>query len=176
MRLRIADDGGPPAVRPHGRAFGHRLDRVVGPLAVDVRPQRLEQLGDRRRGEDDDVIDSGERGHQLGPLGRGEHGAPRSLEGGHRAVVVDRHHQPVRFRGGGGQVPHVADVDQVEAAVGERDGAALGARRVDQRPQLHMRNDPSHYPASLRPLRIAARSSPAATVAVPRFITTSPPA
>ena len=52
-----------------------------------------------------------------------------------RDVVVDRDDQAIRFGGGGLQVADVADVQQVEAAVGEGEGpagCAVGAHEIDE--------------------------------------------
>ncbi len=45
-----------------------RSRRVVGALAVHVRPQQLEQRRHRRLGEDVDVVDAAERRHELGAI------------------------------------------------------------------------------------------------------------
>ena len=110
--------------------------------------------------------------------------------------------EPVGLGGGALQVAHVADVQQVEAAVGERDrppGRAIARDGVDEL-GLPQTDDPSAgsgrqfdvaVPSSslrrpfLRPVlerrvviaRRRRRPAPARdTVAVPRFITTRPPA
>jgi hypothetical protein len=64
----------------------------------------------------------------------------------------------------------VPDVKQVEAAVGERDRTARGAIVRHQPNELFAAADRQW------PLRTASLSSFAVTVAVPRFITTMPPA
>jgi hypothetical protein len=64
----------------------------------------------------------------------------------------------------------VPDVKQVEAAVGERDRAACGAILRHEPDELFAADDRQW------PLRTASLSSFAVTVAVPRFMTTMPPA
>ncbi len=121
-----------------------------------------------------------QRRDQLGAIGRREDRPSRPLEGAHRGVVVHGHDQHVGFAGRGFEVADVADVQQVEDAVGERHGPAGVPRLLDPRRQGLAREHRGHR--SPRPHRPAASpamarpSSRAVTVAVPRFITTSPPA
>ena len=140
------------------------------------------QTGDRRLLEDHDVVDHPERGQNLGPLRGGLHRPAAPLQRRHRAVGVDGDEQAVGFRGGPPQVADVPDVQEIEAPVGERDGAPGGAVRPDERRRAFVRDDQSHRaqrssPRShARSARIARISSAPVTVAVPRFITTRPPA
>ena len=127
MILRIADDGDAAAVAAHGLALGHGVDGVVGPLAVHVRPQREQQRRDGRLGKDDDVVDAAQRRDELGAIRRRQDRPARPLQRRRPIVVVDGDDEAVGLARGGLQVADVADVQQVEAAVGERDGAA-GAR------------------------------------------------
>jgi len=76
------------------------------------------------------------------------------------------------LRSGVGQVAHVSDVQHIEAAVGKRKRAARCAIGSDQVAQLAFAYDLPHDPSP----STAARSSAGDTVAVPRFITTTPPA
>ena len=176
--------------RPDDVALGHGVDGVVGALAVHVGQQR-EQRAHGRLGEDDDVVHAAQRRHELGAVGRRQDGPARALQRPHRRVVVDGDDQPVGLRRGALEIADVADVQQVEAAVGERDRAprrAVARDRVDAARRVS-ESTPS-VPAPVRLLRppasfrasprdrssTASRSSAAETVAVPRFITTSPPA
>jgi hypothetical protein len=63
--LRVADNRGAAAVGLHDRAFGHALDGVIGPFAVDVGSQPGEQVADRVVVEDHDVVDAPQCLHQL---------------------------------------------------------------------------------------------------------------
>ena len=110
----------------------------------------------------------------------------------HRGIVVDGDDEHVGFLRGCLEVTYVADVQQVEAAVRERDRPARGPIGRDEPRELlegddaaailcwHVRSlRPQRFRRTLRSgfsLRIASRSSRAETVAVPRFMTTRPPA
>src|SRR4029077_5479593 len=67
------------------------------------------------------------------------------------------------------EIPDVADVQHVEAAVGEDDALALGAQALRPPRRFLDRHGPSLVPR-------AWISSSRVTVAVPRFMTTMPPA
>ena len=125
-------------------------------------------------GEERHVVDAAHGRHDLGPVGPGRHGSPLALEGPHRGVVVDSHDEDVALASRRLEVPDVAHVQEVEATVGERDPPPGRPRLGDEPFQPVDRDDLSHrYPRSSR---TAPRSSSAVTVAVPRFITTRPPA
>ena len=129
--LRVADNRDTAAVAFDDVALGDRVERVVGALAVDVRLQRFEQRADGRLGKDDDVVDAAQRRDELGPIGGGQHRPPLPFQRPHRVVVIDRDDQSVCLGGGGLQIADVADVQQVEASVGERHasaGRAVGAQ------------------------------------------------
>ena len=108
-------------------------------------------------------------------------GRPGPLSAADR-IVVDRHDQPIGFLRGRLQIADVADVQQVEAAVGEGDAQARRAIACDDvaRPTsstrvLEKRHAMAGSGSADRResrLQLARRS----TVAVPRFITTRPPA
>ena len=76
--------------------------------------------------------------------------AARSLQGRHRSIVVHRDDQPIGFGRRALQVAHVADVQQIEAAVGERDPASRGAIARHRLDELGLRKNLSH--PALRPL------------------------
>ncbi len=86
-------------------------------------------------GKQDDVVHGAERGDQLRAGGAGQDRPARSLQRAHRVIVVDGDDQAIGFARGAVEVAHVADVQEVETAVGERDrapGAAVGGDERDQ--------------------------------------------
>ena len=107
--------------------------------------EALEQPRHGRVREDDDVVDAAERGDELGAVRRRAAPAGPALQRRHRLVVVDRDDQAVGLGRRALQVADVADVQQVEAAVGEGDGAPGCAVRADTRLELalgqHLRLD-----------------------------------
>src|SRR6185436_12747646 len=107
-----------------------------------------------------------------------------AFEPPHGTVAVHAHHEHVGLRTRAFQVTHVADVQDVEAAVGEGHRAAGRARLLHPPPDFVegpdlLRRAPHAGPRSgpgAGSLSTARFSSGWATVAVPRFITTMPPA
>ena len=124
MTLRIADDRRAAAICRDDRAFRHRLFGVVGPFAVHVRLQESQQPLDVRIAEHHDVIHAAKSGDELGTIRRGQDGTARTLERRDGRIVVDRDDQTLGFRRGAFQIAYVADVQQIEAAVRERDRPA----------------------------------------------------
>ena len=93
-------------------------------------------------------------------------------------VVVDRYDETVGLGLRRREIAQVPDVQQVEVPVRERDGFAGGAMFREARRELVEVQDDAHR-ASTRGFgsdRIASRSSSRETVAVPIFMTTTPPA
>ena len=106
---------------------------------------------DRRLGKDHDVVDAAQRGDELRAMLGGQNRPALPLQRLHRGIVVDRDDEQVGLLRGGLEIAHVADVQQVEAAVGERDRAAGRARRRDAVDERVAREDLTH--AALRRLR-----------------------
>ena len=144
MALGVADDGRAAAVRLDDRTLGNGLDGVVGAFAVDVGLDPAQQAFDVVVGKRHDVIDRVERRDDLGPLGRRHHRPPRPLQPCDRCVLVHGDDEAIGFGGRALQVPHVADVQHIEAAVGERNRAPRGAVVRDGLHQLGLAQHPSH--------------------------------
>ena len=98
--------------------------------------ERGEQRADRRFREDDDVIDAAEGGDELGAIGSRKDGSALPFQRADGVIVVDRDHQHVGFASCGLEIADVADVQQVEAAVGECDRAPRRALLGDASHQL----------------------------------------
>src|SRR5262249_36541788 len=153
----------------HRRGLGHRVRGVVRPLGMDIRPQPRDEPVGRVLVEDEDMIDVAQGGEDLGALLGGHHRSSGALETRHRGVAVDADEEHVAESACGVQVPQVTDVQEIEAAVGEDDTLALRAQAGGELRRLVDRHGPSAGPR-------ACDSSSFVTVAVPRFMTTSPPA
>jgi len=123
--LRITDDDDPAAVGEHRVTLGHALRRVVGALGVNGGPDRRHERVGRVLVEHDDVVHRAQRREHLRALARRHHGAPRPFQPRHRRVAVDADEEHVAERAGGLEIADVADVQEVEAAVGEDEALAL---------------------------------------------------
>ena len=81
------------------------------------------------------AVMSGTWRDQLGAIRRLQDRPARTLAAGY-GIVVDGDNQPIRLLRRSLQVSHVADVQQIEAAVGERDRQPAAAIRLGLRSQL----------------------------------------
>ena len=88
---------------------------------MDVGPQREQQRRHGRLGKDDDVVDAAQRGDELGAIRRSAGSAGPAPSAADRRIVVDGDDEPIGLARRGLQVADVADVQQIEAAVGEGD-------------------------------------------------------
>ncbi len=121
-----ADDGGTDDLR--------RLP--IAPLGEKV---RLNSANNFERGlfrEKDNVIDRLQRGNEPGPLRRRNDRAPFSFISAHRGIAVDRHDQHVGPLLDPLEGIQMADVEDVEAAVGKRDLFSLPPEFSDNRKKL----------------------------------------
>jgi len=123
--LWIADNRDPPAIRANRLPFRDRVDCVVSPFAVNVRPEQQQQLRHGWLGEDGDVVNGAKRGDKFGTNIRREDRPTRALRAG-RHIVIHCNYQAVRFSGSGLEVADMAGVQQVETAVGERNRPPCG--------------------------------------------------
>src|SRR5579883_662660 len=120
----IADDGDANAEAISDGAFGHGFGSVVGALDVDAGTKFLEEPFDVRLGEDDDVIDHAERGNEQRAGVFVEDGAAGTFQPADTGIGVHADHEDVSLLFGAREIADVADVQRVEAAVGEDNGLA----------------------------------------------------
>jgi hypothetical protein len=67
-----------------------------------------------------------------------------SLQSPHRLIVIDGDNEDVRFTSGGFEVTGVTDVEQVETAVREGNGAAPGSIEPNARDEFVPRENFTH--------------------------------
>ena len=180
----VADDGDAPAVGTDDVALGHGVDGVVGALAMDVRMQQLEQRTHGGFGKDDDEVHAAKRRHELGPMLGRQHGTPLPLQRPYRLIVVDRHDQadppPALPPRGIARDRRAADRSSRwrTRPCGRR--ARLPTRATSASREHDFTHEHASSPARpvdiARSERTARRISSADAVAVPRFMTTIPPA
>ncbi len=103
---------------------------------MHIRTQRLEQRRHGGLGKDDDEVHAAKRRDQLGAMLGGEDRPVLALERFHRRIVIDGDDEEVGLLRRRLEIPDVADVQDVEATVGERDGASrdtFSAHAIDER-------------------------------------------
>ena len=185
MILRIADDGDTAAIGQHGLSLRDGVGRVVGALAMHVGLQQPKQAVYVRIGEQHDVIDVFERRDHLCAIGAAQDRPAGSLQRLYGIIVVDGDDQRVGLGRGTREIPHMTHVQDVETSVGKSNRASLSPFGENGLLEIALVQNPSHQvfiPSSPFVFRlrrwvcIASRNSSGDTVAVPRFITTRPPA
>src|SRR5215469_1075422 len=180
--LRIADDGHANTEAARDFAFGDRVGGVVGAFGVDIRTQLLKQRFDRRLRKEDHIVDVAQSGDQLGTGELVEDRTAGPLELARTGVGIDGHDQNVALVFGSGQIAHVADVKRVKATVGQHNALPCPFQTDDFVGGLFAREDlgvggTHDYDGTPEAaLWISSNSSLREPVAVPRFMTTRPPA
>ena len=143
--LRVADDRDAAAVGADGLALRHRVDGVVGALAVDVRLQqrragaRRSRPGRRRRSPRRAGRRPARRGRPPAAPGGPAPSAARTAASSLTATISRS-----ASRAAPSQVADVADVQHVEAAVGEGDAPPGRAVRGHRRHEFGFGEDRTH--------------------------------
>ena len=132
MIFGIADDGYADAEAGGDGALGDGVGGVVGALGVNVGTQFFEQFFDVRFGENHDVVHDPEGGDEKGAGLFVENGAARAFQRASAGVGVDGDDEKVALLFCAGEVANMADVEGVEAAVGENDALAALLRGCQQ--------------------------------------------
>ncbi len=178
MLLGISNNRDPNAEARRFFAFRNRVDSVIGALGVDIWMKVAQESAHVGLVENYDVIHGGESGNKFGPRLRGQNRAARTFESADTRIGIYRDDEDIAFTARAFEIAHVSRVQNVEAAVGEHDLFSAGAMLNEARSQIGARKNfrtRVHAPAVASP-RIADSSSARVAVAVPRFITTMPPA
>ena len=121
MVFGIPDDLNAAAEFGHYVPLWHRLSRVVGTFGLDVGMKFADELANIGLGKYDNCIDVGESREDFGALVFGHVRASITLELTDRLIGIYCDDQlPAKFPRGF-QISHVADVQNVETAVGKDD-------------------------------------------------------
>ena len=180
MVLGISHDLDASAVSQHIIAFRNSVTRVVRTLGLNVGMQFADKAADIRLLEDNDGIDVGQSRNDLGALFGWHERTSLTLELPDAGIGVHGHDQPSTQRFCAAKIAHVPNMQQVEATVGQHDLLALVLPLGDLGMQVETRKYLGCVFAHV--LFVAAYWSMADisswfdAVAVPRFITTIPPA
>ena len=119
MILGIADNGDAPAKFTHQIAFGNALLRVVGALGLHVGMNLADDGAHVRLGKDHDRVNVRHGRKNFGTFFCGHGGPAFSLQRVDGIVGVDGDDETTAQFFCGMQVANVANVEHVEAAVGE---------------------------------------------------------
>ncbi len=101
-----------------------RFQRVVAPFDPDIGAHAFEKITRPLLGEYRDSVHGGKRREEAGAVRLGIDWARRPLQGGDTRVAIDSDQQQISLRSGRLEVGNVADVEQIETAVGHNNAAA----------------------------------------------------
>ena len=135
MVFRIADNSDADAEAISNGAFGDRVGCVIGALGMDVGAKLLEQLFHVGLGENDHVIHDAKGGDQESAGVFVEDGAAGAFERADAGIGVDADDEEVSLFLCAGEITNVANVQGIEAAVGEDDGLpaiAFGGQALEK--------------------------------------------
>lgn len=143
--------------------LGELLDGVVAPFDIDIGAGEGEEPGGAEIIEDADGVHRLQGGEHEGAVGLRVHGASGAFELADGGVGVDADEEDVGLRPRGGEVVHMAEVQDVEAAVGGGEFFPLrpeplaprgeSFKRKDFGMEIHPRDDAAGRSAAQRPIR-----------------------
>src|SRR5690348_154969 len=178
MFLRIPDNR---HANPESRCFialRHGLRRVIRALGVHIRKQFAQQRAHIRLVENHHVIHGLQRADKFRAIRLRHNWTPHSLQLPRARIGIDGHHENIAFVPRSLQITHMPCMQHIETPVREHDFLPLCFVLRDPANQLRARQNlrTGVHEFALASLRTALSSSARDTVAVPRFITTIPPA
>src|SRR5215207_2169290 len=132
----VRHDDGAPAPLGQRRSLRELADRVVAALRPHVRAQLAQDRAWVVLVEDRDGVDAAQRLQHGGAVGLRNERTAGALQAADGVVGVQAHDQAVTERSGRLDRVHVAGVQQVEAAAGSDDGAALHADARSERSRV----------------------------------------
>ena len=141
MILGITDDGDTSAVFGDGIALGDIIGGVVSAFSLNLGANLADDGADIELGKDHDRVDIFQRGNDFGTFLFRHDGASCAFERAHGFVGVHGHDQLASERLGPAQVAYVANVEQVEVAVRQRDAFAGAPPFCDTLPELIAADD-----------------------------------
>ena len=134
--LGIANDGDAASVLAEGVALRHGVSGIVSAFGLDVGVNLANDGAHVGFGKDDDGVDVSQGGDDFCAFVLGHDGASVAFQSAHRRVGVDGDHQLPAEGFGRAQVADMADVQQVEVAVGKSDAFAGTAPLLDATAKL----------------------------------------
>jgi hypothetical protein len=127
MILRITHDDDTASAGFDFVALGDTFSGVVGALGVEVRADFADERANIFFREDDDRVDVGKSGQNFCSFFCRDDGPAFALQRAGRLIGVHRNHDFAAKPAGSLQITHVANVQEVETPVGERDATASAA-------------------------------------------------
>lgn len=171
MRLGVADDANLAAQGLHHFALGDCLLGVVGTFAMNMRPQVAQNRLGGEVIKNHNVVHALDCRHQLRARFGGKQRPAFAFQVSNGPVTVYSHHEHIALLLRSLEIANVPNVEQVKTSVGKNDALPFPAPTLAPAGKFGACNQ-----LIAHALRMASSSSCRVTVAVPRFITTKPPA
>jgi hypothetical protein len=150
--LGVSHDGYADAQTRGNRSLRHRLSRVVRALGVNVGAQLFEERFDGCFGKNHDIVNAAKSSDEQRASVFIEDGTARPFQSGDAGVGVDGHNEKIAFAARSLQIPNVANVQSVKAAVGEDDALSapfvLGELALENIPRDDLGRDSAHNSGS----------------------------
>ncbi len=121
MILGIAYDDNSSAAGQDFVALGNAFHRVIGALGMKIWMNFTNDGAHVFFGKNNDSVNILQRGQNLGALGLRHHRPSLALQGAHGSVAVHRDNHSAPEFASRMQIAYMADMEQIEAAVGEND-------------------------------------------------------
>ena len=118
--LGVADNRHASTILANHICFGNVLGGVIGALGLDVGMNFADDGADVKLGEDDDSVDIGKGGENLRAFFRGHQWTALSFQRTYGFIRIDGNDEAAAEFLGGVKIAHVADVQQIEASIGQR--------------------------------------------------------
>ena len=122
--LAIARYSNLTTIGPNALALGYRLLGIIRAFGMNSRPKYIEHAPDIRLIEHHDMIYASKRRDKSCAFAFIEDGTIRAFDCADRTVTVDRHDKSIAQLTGAFEISHMANVQNVKAAIGENDGLA----------------------------------------------------
>jgi len=117
MVFRIANDGHFAAALANDVAFRHGSSRVIGPFGVEVRPNKSNDLGNRRLVEYRYGVNASKRSNDLCTLVLRDDRSTVTFKFAHLLVGIDRYQQSSAERFCADQISYMPGMYEIETAV-----------------------------------------------------------
>src|SRR6185437_2080887 len=176
MVLGIAHNGNAAATGDHHIPLGNGFRGVIGSFGVNIRANKADEIANVGRVKYEYGIYVGKSSENFCAFILGNARPASAFEGAHTGIRVYSHHQIAPQLFGAAQITHVSNVQNIKTAVGEDDLFTNGPPLLHSLGKLLQVHQLVGSGRQSQSSMTARRSSARVTVAVPRFITTMPPA
>src|SRR6185312_2824715 len=176
MIFRIANNGDAAPAGDHHIPLGDGLRGVIGSFGVNIRANKANEVANVKGIKDDHSVHVSQSCQNFCAFMLWNTRAACAFESAHTGIRVYGHHQIAAQLFGPAQITYMSNVQDIKTAVGEDDLFTSGPPLLNSLSKLLQVHQLVGSGRQSQSSMTARRSSARVTVAVPRFITTMPPA